>query len=554
MFYAPDLSEYESSRGLYLPLNEWPGPVCDDLGELARHIQNVGTGGPDDPAVAFSKAYAAARNRYCSLEDGKAADRVVDIVFRGRTAGYNVREDFSDGRTSILIHLGGMRSNGITSSALCLLDNIDHSRFDVSATFTYSSSEQRLRLVNLINPNVRLLPRLGGINGSKVQVFRLLGIRNRSQGQVERSVSHYRHLLRDEWVRCFGTSRFDHVVDFSGYAPLWIQIFSQRGSGSLSVWLHNDMRAEMNNTGKSAYHRASVGAVSALYKYADHIVSVSPALSDVNRDSFSDVAPPERFACARNTINYWRVLQLAYGMTADDADLVELGTRQTLPEGELPARPDDGPVEQFHPRDLRGVIARLIEYHGVAAVTNEVERRSTIELTAPSSVGRTRTFVTAGRLSTEKNHERLIRAFDLVHQEFPDTRLLILGSGTLQKRLEAVIDELGLTSAVNLAGYLANPYGVLAHSDCFVLSSDYEGQPMVLLEALVLGLPVVTTEFGSVRGSMPEGHGRIVARKVKPLADGMRAFLRGEVQARPFDYVAYNREATDEFYRAIGAA
>ena len=553
LFYTPDLNDYESARGLYLPLEDWPGPVCSELDELARHIGNLGSGSADDPVVSFGKAYAAARNRYCSLEDGKAADRVVDIVFRGRTAGYNVREDFSDGRTSILIHLGGMRSNGITSSALCLLDNIDYSRYDVSATFTYSASEQRLRLVRQINPNVRLLPRLGGINGSKLQVFRLLGVRNRSAHQVERSVTHHRQLLRDEWVRCFGTSQFDHVVDFSGYAPLWVQVFSQRGAGSLSIWLHNDMHAEMNNSGKSAYHRASVAAMSALYKYADQLVSVSPALSDVNREKFADAAPAEKFVCARNTINYARVLQLAYGMTVEDADVIELGTKHTLPEGELPPpRTDNGPVEQINPRDLRGVVARLIDYHGVETVFNEVERRSTIQLTM-SSAGRTRTFVTAGRLSTEKNHERLIRAFDLVHQEYPDTKLLILGSGTLKERLERVIDELGLTSAVDLAGYFANPYGVLAHSDCFVLSSDYEGQPMVLLEALVLGLPVITTDFGSVRGSMPEGHGLIVARKVRALADGMRAFLRGDVQARPFDYVGYNREATEEFYRAIGA-
>ena len=114
--------------------------------------------------------------------------------------------------------------------------------------------------------------------------------------------------------------------------------------------------------------------------------------------------------------------------------------------------------------------------------------------------------------------------------------------------------ELGLTSAVTFAGHQDNPYVIVANSDCFVLSSDYEGQPMVLLEAMVLGRPVVTTEFGSVRGALPEGYGRIVALKVGALADGLRAFLRGEVASLPFDAAAYNRTATDEFYRAIGAS
>jgi glycosyltransferase involved in cell wall biosynthesis len=116
-----------------------------------------------------------------------------------------------------------------------------------------------------------------------------------------------------------------------------------------------------------------------------------------------------------------------------------------------------------------------------------------------------------------------------------------------------VIEELGLTSAVNLAGHQPNPYVIVTNSDCFVLSSDYEGQPMVLLEALILGRPIVTTSFGSVRGALPEGYGKIVARNTEALAEGMRSFLRGGVAAKPFDYAAYNRDATEEFYHAIGA-
>ena len=184
---------------------------------------------------------------------------------------------------------------------------------------------------------------------------------------------------------------------------------------------------------------------------------------------------------------------------------------------------------------------------------DEVERRLTLARLLPPVPG-VRTFVTAGRLSGEKNQERLIRAFDLVHQDDPDTRLVILGTRPLLDRLIEVVDELGLAAAVTLAGYEQNPYVVVANSDCFVLSSDYEGQPMVLLEALILERPIVTTEFGSVRGALPDGYGLIVPRTVDELAEGMRAFLRGEVVSRPFDCVAYNAEATNEVYRAIGAA
>jgi glycosyltransferase involved in cell wall biosynthesis len=298
--------------------------------------------------------------------------------------------------------------------------------------------------------------------------------------------------------------------------------------------MHNDIRAEAENPGRTGWLRSSLEGMSGLYKHADHLVSVSRALRDVNAKRLADVAPAEKFTYARNTINFERVLHLAYGVPSSGAVTAAAS-------------------EPLDPQDLTGSVTRLMSVHGIREVHDEVERRVTIETVLPPAPG-VRTFVTAGRLSSEKNHERMIRAFDLVHQDDPNTRLVILGSGPLRPHLTEVIEDVGLTSAVMLAGHQPNPYVILANSDCFVLSSDYEGQPMVLLEALILGLPIVTTEFGSVRGALPDGTGLIVPRKIGDVAKGMKAFLRGKVKSVPFDYVAYNREATDEVYRAIGAA
>jgi CDP-glycerol glycerophosphotransferase len=164
-----------------------------------------------------------------------------------------------------------------------------------------------------------------------------------------------------------------------------------------------------------------------------------------------------------------------------------------------------------------------------------------------------KTFVTVGRLSPEKNHERLLRAFDLVHQENPATRLLIVGDGPLLPDLQRLAHQLGLAQAVTFAGLQRNPYAIMARCDYFVLSSDYEGQPMVILEARVLGLPVVTTAFDSVRGALPEDEGIVVPRSHEALAEGMRRALAGEAASRQFDPVAYNQDAVADFYRAIGA-
>ncbi|HEX2306901.1 MAG TPA: glycosyltransferase [Jatrophihabitantaceae bacterium] len=534
LFFAPDIGDYRNTRGLNLPVDQWPGPVTGDLDELISNVKNLHTGTDQDPVMAYAERYAAARERYCTRETGSAANDVIDIVFRGRAAGPNVRRNFSDGRTSLLMHVGGLLENGITASALCLLDNIDYSKYDVSVTFPLGSSTNRAHMVDRINRNVRLLPRFGGTNGSKVQVTSMLAVKMRTRRQHERSLSRHAALLRDEWVRCFGAARFDHVIDFSGYAPFWVKLLASRNGGSFSVWMHTDIRSEVSNSGRSSWLRASLDGVSALYTHADRLVSVSPALCDVNRRRLAHYAPADRFTYARNTINYTRVLDMAYG----------------APAGESNAPPAGGAPTNA---GLTETVDWLVSRFGATRVIAEMDRRSTLKTVLPTKPG-VRTFVTAGRLSAEKNYWRLIRAFDQVHQAEPNTRLVILGAGVQLQSLQQLVEELSLTSAVTLAKHQANPYVVVANSDCFVMSSDYEGQPMVILEALILGLPIVTTAFDTVRGALPDGYGIVVRKSDDALAEGMREFLRGNVPAKPFDAAAYNREAMDEFYRAIGAA
>jgi len=532
LFHLPDEAAYSDSRGLYIGTEDLPGPISYTTERLAEHLHHLGDGSGEDPRLSQAGSYAAARNTYCAREDGHAAERVLDVVFRNRTEGYDVRDDFTDGRTSILIHLGGMRSNGITASALSLLDNIDHERFDVSVFYSHSTNADRQSNEAAINPRVRLFPRLGGINGSKLLWF---GRQVLLSGGLEAVPAVHRHsqaqALRDEWVRCFGQSQFDHIVDFSGYSPFWDYVLLEGQARSHSIFLHNDLLADSQRevSGRRP-HEKNLRSVFASYRRFDRLISVSPTLADINRANLSEYAEPEKFLSAPNTVNYQDILRKAYGLTKSGT-----GTSpQTIDLDDLP-----------------GAIETLLERSSIEAVINEVNRRGTIAQLVPP-VPDAVTFVTVGRLSPEKNHARLIRAFDLVHRENPNTRLVIIGGGPLAEDLDALVVDLGLVTAVTLAGPQDNPFGVMANCDCFVLSSDYEGQPMVLLEALVLGLPIISTDFSSVRGALPPGYGRIVPMSAEGLADGMRAFLAGTVPSPTFDYVSYNQESVQEFYAAIG--
>jgi glycosyltransferase involved in cell wall biosynthesis len=74
---------------------------------------------------------------------------------------------------------------------------------------------------------------------------------------------------------------------------------------------------------------------------------------------------------------------------------------------------------------------------------------------------------------------------------------MILGEGALRRELEILAGELGVGGQVLLPGFAADPWPYYASADLFALSSDYEGYPLVLIEALRSGLPVVSTDCES---------------------------------------------------------
>lgn len=101
-----------------------------------------------------------------------------------------------------------------------------------------------------------------------------------------------------------------------------------------------------------------------------------------------------------------------------------------------------------------------------------------------------------GRLSEEKGLPVLIDAMRTVHCRAPQARLTIVGSGPLEKRLRDSVSSFGLGGCVEFAGYMSNVFETLAHNDIFVLPSRTEGCPIVVLEAMAMGLPVVATAVG----------------------------------------------------------
>jgi glycosyltransferase involved in cell wall biosynthesis len=125
-----------------------------------------------------------------------------------------------------------------------------------------------------------------------------------------------------------------------------------------------------------------------------------------------------------------------------------------------------------------------------------------------------------GMLRPVKALDVLIRAFPAVLAEHPEARLLIAGEGAERRRLEATIATLGLGSSVLLLGLVNDIAPVLAASDVYAQSSDSEGTPIAIMEAMNAGLPVVSTAVGGVPALVDASCGLLVPPR-DPAALGM---------------------------------
>lgn len=106
-------------------------------------------------------------------------------------------------------------------------------------------------------------------------------------------------------------------------------------------------------------------------------------------------------------------------------------------------------------------------------------------------------IINAGRLTNEKNHKQLIRAFKGVKDEVSDARLVILGSGKLEAELKKMAIDLGVEKDVYFLGWQNNPFKFFAESKAFVLPSLREGLSCTTLEAMACGLPIISVDCKS---------------------------------------------------------
>lgn len=142
-----------------------------------------------------------------------------------------------------------------------------------------------------------------------------------------------------------------------------------------------------------------------------------------------------------------------------------------------------------------------------------------------------------GRLTYQKNPQRLMRLCALMKQQKPDIRMAVVGTGELEEETRALCEELGLQENVHFLGFQSNPMKIIHDSKSLILPSRWEGTPMCALEAMALGVPVVSTPTDGLVDLLEEGQtgflsdeDAVLAQKVVELATD--AALRSQMSQK----------------------
>ena len=496
IFYAYDREQYRQERGFYLDLEDMPGPICETIEEVIESIHTS-----ENNKDKYANKFDDSIKEFAQLEDGKSTDRLIDIIFNGdETHTYSI----TDNKKNILIYCGGFLNNGVTTSALNLFNNIDYDRYNVIVADKGNFTEEDANNFNRINENVKRLYRVGSMNvlldevDAQNYLFQYGAEQYFKKGPENYLDQEIITMYQREYRRMFGNMKVDVVIDFSGYVKFWTLLLATSDAKKKLIFQHNEMMEEYEKVVDSKYkHKENLNVIFPLYNYYDHIVSVAKHTRDKNRRELEHLVKNshEKMVYVHNSINYDYVLNAIH----EKNDVTEIANAYEFVD------PDRS------------------KYN----------------------------FVTMGRMSPEKAHKKLIHAFSIYKKSNKDIKLYIIGTGELHGEIEKLIKSYRLENDIYLVGQLANPFPLIHNCDCFVLPSDHEGQPMVLLENLILQKPIVATDIPGNRSVLEDGYGEIVINSVHGLVAGLEKAATEKPTFKTFDYVAYNKDAMDMFYQYV---
>lgn len=178
----------------------------------------------------------------------------------------------------------------------------------------------------------------------------------------------------------------------------------------------------------------------------------------------------------------------------------------------------------------------------------DAEKQSKKEINAETKVP---IFLNVGRHDEkQKKISRILDATEKLNKNGFEFKVLLVGKGTNTKDYEEIIKEKKLNNVI-LLGAKKNPYPYFKISDSFLLSSQFEGYPVVFVESEILGLPIITTNVSDSKKDIDGIFGQVVENSEKGVYRGMKNFLEKGLKTEKFDPEKFNKNIIEQIKQII---
>lgn len=427
---------------------------------------------------------------FCSYDSKETTSKICETVILNKKNDLLIQDIKNNGKENILIYTGNLAKNGITSSLRNLLYNIDTNEKNYYLTFSSNKIDKNCEQLLNFPENVKFIATTGLTNMTVLEKISFI-LYKKDLMPLKIFEKVIDRVYTDEVKRLYGKAKFDTVIQFCGYEFKKILLYSKFESNTV-IYVHSDMDNEIKT--RNIQHRKTLEYA---YNNYDKVVVVNKDLTEAtaaisNKES--------NIYVANNIINYEDVLEKAK-ITNVEFD-------------------------------------------------EDTESNVTLERLNEILDSDSKKFITIGRFSPEKGHERLIKAFNRLYKEEKNIYLIIIGgAGKIYDETVELIEKTQARENIIAIKSLSNPYTVLNKSDCFVFSSYYEGFGLVIAEADILNKPIISTDVVGPRSFVLENKGTLVSNDEDGLYNGMKRMLNNEIMPMNVDYKKYNENAIEEFYR-----
>lgn len=437
------------------------------------------------------KDYSKDVNQYIEFDGKNTISDILDLMIANKESkNLNIERAITNDKENVLIFTGALLRNGITTALKGILNNIDVNERDYILTFTR----------NAVEPNREVLRELGDFNfvsimgqknfrWSEAIAYALFFRLNISNAYIEKKL---RAIFTREAKRVYPTLKIDYAIHYTGYERQFMNLFRFMNCKRIT-YVHNNLIEEHKNRGN-----VHLPTVKAAYRDFDKVVIIRESMKN----------------------------ELITGSNKIDGNKVHVA------------------------HNLNNINEILEKSKLAVSFDNNTECTCSLEhlnevLENPNNT----IFINIARFSVEKGLDNLVKAFEIHCNSNKESYLILIGGhGATYQDILKQVENSKYKDQIIVIKSLSNPHAILVKSDVFVLSSHYEGLPMVIIEALILNKPVISTAITGPKEFLEKGYGYLVEDSVEGLVKGMHEYTNnGLSQLIKFDYEDFNRKALDEF-------